>query len=72
MNVLAKVAASCIVAVGTAGLVGCDGETVQKDETVRTHSDGSQTKSIEEVKQDADGVITKTEETVKTPATQVN
>ena len=57
------------LAIGSAGLVGCD-ETVKKSEETKVNSDGSTRKEVETVKTDGDGG-TKTEHTVeKTPATQ--
>ena len=69
MSHFTKIVASCAVALGTVALVGCD-ETVKKDETVRTNSDGSQTKKMEETVKESDGTMKTESSTVKIPASQ--
>lgn len=71
MSGLIRFGAACAVTISSAALVGCD-ETVKKDETVRTNSDGSQTKKMEETVKEADGTLKTESSTVKVPASQVN
>ena len=68
MNGIIKFGTACALTFGSAALVGCV-ETVKKDETVRTNSDGSQTKTVEETVKEADGTL-KTEMTGLTHALQ--
>ena len=69
MKTFVKFGAACAVAVGSCAMVGCD-ETVKKDETVRTNSDGSQTKKMEETTKSPDGTMKTETSTEKVPASQ--
>jgi hypothetical protein len=66
-----KIGAACALTLGSAAFVGCD-ETVKKEETVKTNSDGSQTKEMEKTVKEADGTIKTEMSKEKIPASQVN
>lgn len=69
MKTFCKLSMIGVMAIGSAGLVGCD-ETVSKKEETKMNSDGSTRTETETVKKDSEGNMKKESTMEKTPATQ--
>lgn len=68
MKMICRISLMGAMAVGTAGLIGCD-DTVSKTEETTVRSDGSTKTEKETVKVDGDGGVTKEKSVEKTPPT---
>ena len=67
MQTISKLALISTLAIGGAGLVGCD-DTVSKTEETKVSTDGSSKTQTETVKKNADGTVTKETTTEKKTA----